>query len=94
MDTAVPGAQARTSLQLPSSRQVPGASLPATFWKTSQKKFPPLGLGNASLPGDTFTPGGRRLPVFLTPLISLSVSTAVGVCGKVSRMSPHSIPSH
>lgn len=42
MDTAVPGAQARTSLHLPSSRQVPGASLPATFWKASQRSFLPL----------------------------------------------------
>lgn len=55
---------------LPASRQALGASLPATVWKVSQKKLSPLALGNASLPGDTFSPGGRRLPVFLTPLIT------------------------
>lgn len=60
----------RSGTYLPAFGQVCGASLLAAIWKVSRKKLPPLALGNTILPADTFSLGGRRLPVFLTPLIT------------------------
>lgn len=67
VDMAVSGAQARTSL--PSVRFVGVASL-LPFGRFFCKKLPPLALGTAILPADTFSLEGRRLPVFLTLLIT------------------------